>query len=608
MINSTKIKILPESFDFNKSGTPTYPANGKEIICEGTGVSPGIIIGRVYLYDSRDQSVPQYHIDEKRISAEQDRFFAAVHETIAQFDSIVDRAKDALEDDPLDSLFDVYRYMLKGSRLVRGVCNRIKNSRINAEAAVQSEVAAIADVFAEINDVYISARIEDIRSIGRRLIHNLQKSDKAEKNIPLPENAVIVSNDLNATDTALLNLKKISAFVTTGGSAQSHTALLARSLGMPAVVGIPDIMRKAKTGDFIIIDGSYGKVILNPSQDNITLYRKYRSDFLRWKRSLIRLKSQPSLTSDQVFIELKGNVDLPHEIDFLLQTGADGIGLMRSEYMFLNRQTLPSEDEQFEILRRTVLRMEGKPVTFRTFDVGGDKSPDILYSPKTENPALGLRGIRFALTAAGLLKTQLRAVLRASFFGDIRILLPMVTSLDEIFHAKEMLQLCADELKSEGFSIPENPPALGVMIETPAAAIEAETIAQVCDFMSIGTNDLIQYTLAVDRTDSSVASLFNPLHPSILKLIKRTVIAGEKAQIPVSVCGEMASNHRYASVLIGLGIRELSMPAINIPMVKERIRALNLAETERFANHLLSLDIPADVIKTFNAFEDGVRF
>ncbi|MBR4126068.1 MAG: phosphoenolpyruvate--protein phosphotransferase [Alphaproteobacteria bacterium] len=608
MINSTKIKILPESFDFNKSGTPTYPANGKEIIREGTGVSPGIIIGRVYLYDSRDQSVPQYHIDEKRIAAEQDRFFAAVHETIAQFDSIVDRAKDALEDDPLDSLFDVYRYMLKGSRLVRGVCNRIKNSRINAEAAVQSEVAAIADVFAEINDVYISARIEDIRSISRRLIHNLQKSDKAEKNIPLPENAVIVSNDLNATDTALLNLKKISAFVTTGGSAQSHTALLARSLGMPAVVGIPDIIRKAKTGDFIIIDGSYGKVILNPSQDNITLYRKYRSDFLRWKRSLIRLKSQPSLTSDQVFIELKGNVDLPHEVDFLLQTGADGIGLMRSEYMFLNRQTLPSEDEQFEILRRTVLRMEGKPVTFRTFDVGGDKSPDILYSPKTENPALGLRGIRFALTAAGLLKTQLRAVLRASFFGDIRILLPMVTSLDEIFHAKEMLQLCADELKSEGFSIPENPPALGVMIETPAAAIEAETIAQVCDFMSIGTNDLIQYTLAVDRTDSSVASLFNPLHPSILKLIKRTVVAGEKAQIPVSVCGEMASNHRYASVLIGLGIRELSMPAINIPMVKERIRALNLAETERFANYLLSLDVPADVIKTFNAFEDGVRF
>ena len=608
MINSTKIKILPESFDFNKSGAPAYPADGKEIIREGTGVSPGIIIGRVYLYDSRDQSVPQYHIEEKRIAAEQDRFFAAVHETIAQFDSIVDRAKDALEDDPLDSLFDVYRYMLKGSRLVRGVCNRIKNSRINAEAAVQSEVAAIADVFAEINDVYISARIEDIRSIGRRLIHNLQKSDKAEKNIPLPENAVIVSNDLNATDTALLNLKKISAFVTTGGSAQSHTALLARSLGMPAVVGIPDIMRKAKTGDFIIIDGSYGKVILNPSQDNITLYRKYRSDFLRWKRSLIRLKSQPSLTSDQFFIELKGNVDLPHEVDFLLQTGADGIGLMRSEYMFLNRQTLPSEDEQFEILRGTVLRMEGKPVTFRTFDVGGDKSPDILYSPKTENPALGLRGIRFALTAAGLLKTQLRAVLRASFFGDIRILLPMVTSLDEIFHAKEMLQQCAEELKSEGFSIPENLPALGVMIETPAAAIEAETIAQVCDFMSIGTNDLIQYTLAVDRTDSSVASLFNPLHPSILKLIKRTIVAGEKMQIPVSVCGEMASNHRYASVLIGLGIRELSMPAINIPMVKERIRALNLAETERFANYLLSLDVPADVIKTFNAFEEGVRF
>ena len=608
MINSTKIKALSVPSENDRSGETAGSSGGVEIIREGSGVSPGIIIGRVYIYDGREQTVPQYRISQKDISAEQERFLSAVRETIAQFDSIVDRAKDALEDDPLDSLFDVYRYMLKGSRLIRGVCNRIKTDQVNAEAAIQSEVAAIADVFAEINDLYIAARIEDIRSIGHRLIRNLQKSEGAEKSIALPDNAVIISNDLSATDTALLNLKKISAFVTTGGSAQSHIALLARSVGIPAVVGIPDLMRIAQTGDIIIIDGTYGKVILCPSQENITLYRQYRSDFLRWKRSLKRSKNQPPVTADQVFIELKGNVDLPHEVEFLLQTGACGIGLMRSEYMFLNRQTLPSEEEQFEILRRVAFRMEGKSITFRTFDVGGDKTPDIIYTPKTENPALGLRGIRFALTSSGLLKTQLRAVLRAACFGDIRILLPMVTSLDEIFHAKEMLQLCAEELKNEGFSIPDRLPALGVMIETPAAAIEAETIAQTCDFMSIGTNDLIQYTLAVDRTDSSVAPLFNPLHPAILKLIKRTVDAGNKAQIPVSVCGEMASNHRYASVLIGMGIRELSMPAINIPMVKERIRSLSLTEMENYANRLLSLEIPADVIKTFNDFEDGARF
>lgn len=329
---------------------------------------------------------------------------------------------------------------------------------------------------------------------------------------------------------------------------------------------------------------------------------------MRWKRSLKRLRRQPSVTSDQVFIRLKGNIDLPHEVDFLLQTGVDGIGLMRSEYMFLNRRDLPSEDEQFEILRQIVSRMEGKPITFRTFDVGGDKSPDALHPPKTENPALGLRGIRFALKMPTLLKTQFRAVLRACCFGDIRILLPMVTSAEEITSAKKLLAVCAEELREKSVPLPDCLPQLGVMIETPAAALEAEVLAANCDFLSIGTNDLIQYTLAVDRTDSSVASLFNPLHPSILKLLKRTADSANAAQIPVSICGEMASNHRYAAVLIGLGIHELSMPAINIPMVKERIRSLSLAEMEHFANQLLSLSYPADIVKTFNAFEEGVRF
>ncbi len=608
MTNSTKIKTLPAFSASPASGEIFQSVEKSEIVREGKGVSPGIIIGRVFIYDSKEQSVPQYRINEKDISAEQERFLNAVHKTIAQFDSIVDRAKGAFEGDPLDTLFDVYRYMLKGSRLIRGVCNRIKTGQINAEAAVQGEIASIADVFAGINDVYISDRIEDIRSVGSKIIRNLLTSEGAEKAISLPENAVVISNDLNAADTALLNLQKISAFVTAGGSAQSHAALLARSLGLPAIVGIPDLMRIAQTGDIIIIDGSYGKVILCPTQENITLYRKYRSDFLRWKRSLKRLKNQPSVTSDQVFIQLKGNVDLPHEVGFLLQTGADGIGLMRSEYMFLNRQTLPEEEEQFEILRQVAARMEGKPITFRTFDVGGDKCPDVLHTPKTENPALGLRGIRYALAVSGLLKTQFRAVLKACNFGDIRILLPMVSSLEEVLHAKEMLCQCAGELRNEGVSLPDRLPLLGVMIETPAAALEAEALAKNCDFLSIGTNDLIQYTLAVDRTDAFVASLFNPLHPSILKLIKRTVDAANKAQIPVSLCGEMASNHRYAAVLIGLGIRELSMPAINIPMVKERIRSLNLMETEHFVNRMLSLEVPADVIKTFNDFEEGIRF
>ena len=607
MTNSTKIKKLPAFSKRRKTGRSVCPLDGAEIVREGTGVSPGIVIGRVFIYDTLLKSVPQYRINEEDVPAEQQRFLSAVQNTLHQFDSILDKAKDAFEDDPLSSLFDVYRHMLKGSRLIRGVCNRIKNGQINAEAAVQTEIAAIADVFAAMDDVYISARIEDIRSVGARILRNLQTEAK-EKTLHLPENAVVIANDLSAADTALLNLKKITAFVTTGGSVQSHTALLARSLGIPAIVGIPDLMRVAQTGDIIIIDGTYGKVILCPTQENVDLYRKYRSDFLRWKRSLKRLRSQPSVTSDQVFIRLKGNIDLPHEVDFLLQTGVDGIGLMRSEYMFLNRRDLPSEDEQFEILRQIASRMEGKPVTFRTFDVGGDKCPDVLHTVKTENPALGLRGIRFALKTSALLKTQFRAVLRACCFGDIRILLPMVTSVEEVVSAKKLLAECENELREKSVPLPDRPPQLGVMIETPAAALEAGVLAANCDFLSIGTNDLIQYTLAVDRTDSSVASLFNPLHPSILKLLKKTVESASSVHVPVSICGEMAPNHRYAAVLIGLGIHELSMPAINIPMVKERIRSLSLTEMEHFANRLLSLSSPSDIVKTFNAFEEGVRF
>lgn len=608
MRNSTKIKKLPVFSERLPSGAEVCSIDLPEITREGRGVSPGIVIGRVYVFDSLLKSVPQYRIAVKDVENEQQRFMEAVHITLAQFDKILNRAKDVMEgDDPLSSLFDVYRHMLKGSRLIRGVCNRIKNKLINAEAAVQSEVAAISEVFAAMDDLYISGRIEDIRSIGARILRNLQTEAK-DISLHLPENAVILANDLSAADTALLNLKKISGFVTTGGSVQSHAALLARSLGMPAVVGIPDLMKIARTGDIIIIDGTYGKVILCPIQENVTLYRKYRSDFLRWKRSLKRLRDQPSVTTDHTFIQLKGNIDLPTEVDFLLKTGVDGIGLIRSEYMFMNRIDLPGEEEQFELLKEIGERMEGKSITFRTFDVGGDKSSDAFHTPRSDNPALGMRGIRYALNSTLLLEAQFRAVLRASAYADIRILLPMITSVEEVFRAREILKQCAEKLRGRGVRLPEKLPQLGVMIEIPSAALEAQTLAKYCDFLSIGTNDLIQYTLAVDRTDASVSSLFNPLHPSVLKLMKMTADAANAAHTPISVCGDMASNHRYAAILIGIGVRELSMPAINIPMVKERIRSLSLTEMEGFSRHLLSLPTPTDVMQAFNDFEEGIRF
>ncbi len=599
MINSTKIKNLSDIPLDERTSTP-------ETVREGVGASPGIVIGRVFVYNTLLKAVPQYAISEQDVITEEKRFLAAVSETANQFDSILNRAKNVLEGDPLGSLFDVYRHMLKGSRLIRGVRHRIKHNLINAEAAVQTEVSSIAEVFEAMEDVYISARIEDIRSVGVRILRNLQSQAK-EKLVHLPENTVVIGSDLSPADTALLNLNNISGFAIAGSSAQSHAALLARSIGMPAVVGVPELIKEAKTGDVIIIDGTYGKVILRPSQENVSLYRKYRSDFLNWKRSLSRISTLACQTTDNHLVELKGNVDLPHEVDVLLQTGAQGIGLMRSEYMFFNRKTLPSEDEQFEILKKICTKMQGKSVTFRILDVGGDKCPDMLHTLKAENPALGLRGIRFALKSKGLLKTQFNAVLRARVYGTIRILLPMVTSVDEVLEAKRLLLECYVNLKDKGVELPENVPELGVMIETPAAALETALIAANCDFLSIGTNDLVQYTLAVDRADASVSYLFNPLHPSLLKLLKIIIDEANKSQTPLGICGEMASNYRYAPLLVGLGFKELSMPAINIPMVKEKIRSLSLSEAENFANHLLSLSLPQEIIEAFENFGSNNR-
>lgn len=605
MINSTKIKNLFSSIVRLKPDL--CPAPVSETVRDGTGVSPGIVIGRVYVYDSALKSVPFYHVSRDRIAQEQERFDQAVEKTTKQLDQIMDKAKNALANDTLGSLLDAYRHMLQSSRLTRGVRERIEKDRVNAEAAVLDEVAAIADVFAAMQDSYISSRVEDIRNIGMRLIRNLQ-ADASDTLYQMPENAVVVARDLSAADTAMLNMRKIAGLITVNGSAQSHTALLARSLGLPAIVNVPDLMQIATTGDVIIIDGTYGKVILNPTQENVELYRKYRTDFLRWKRSLTRLRDQPSLTADNVYIRLKGNIDLPNELDFLMQTGVDGIGLLRSEYMYLNRNDLPDEDEQYALLKSISEKIDGKPVTFRTIDAGADKGSPMLESYHAVNPALGLRGIRYMRLYEKLLTDQFRAALRASATADIRLLLPMISSVDEVIQARGLLERCAEDLRAEGTEVPENLPPLGVMIEVPSAAMEADTIAGHCDFFSIGTNDLIQYAMAVDRTDATVSSLFNPLNPAVLRLLKTTIDAANAHGISVSVCGEMAANYHYSALLIGLGVRELSMPAVNIPMVKERLRSLTTGETERYAAHVLTLHYPADISAAMTAFEEGQRF
>ena len=594
MKNFTKIKNLTQ--DETKKNRLN---NVTEVVCEGKGLNPGIVIGRAYVYNPVLKSVPRYEIAEADVEKEKKRFAAAVEVTSRQLETI-GRQTNLPPDDPVIQLFDIYRRILTGSRLVRGVAERIEKDRLNAEAALQIEIATLSETFAKISDSYLASRLDDIKGLAMRIVKNLT-AHSSEKRTKIPQNAIVVAERLTTADATFFDLKNVVGILIEKGAQQSHAALLSRSLELPAIISVPDLTDCVRTGDILIIDGTYGKVIVNPLQETITRYRKYRADFLRWKRRMKRLGNLPCVTPDNVSVSLKGNIDLVAEAEILLQAGADGVGLLRSEYLFMNRSDLPSEEEQFQVLCDVSDRLGNRPVTFRTLDADGDKMLSVLPEG-TVNPTLSIRGIRCALKYPNVLETQFAAVLRASVYGTFNILLPMISSVEELKTAKEILYRVAARLREEGKEIPEKLPALGVMIEVPSAALEAESLAKNCDFLSIGTNDLIQYTLAVDRSDENVSVLFNPLHPAILKLIKMTADAARGASIPLCVCGDMAASPLYAPLLLGMGVRELSMPATNLPLVKERILRVRMDEMESFAANVLTLTEIDDISAAVNGF------
>jgi phosphotransferase system enzyme I (PtsI) len=550
-----------------------------ERVFEGLAVGPGIAIGTVYRHDSRyDVYVRERRIPSNRVKREQERLTAAARKASREVDALQAKAKQlpGAAREELGYLLDAYQQMLKGSRLIRGVENRIAADKINAEAAVVKEIDVMEDVFAAMDDSYISARIDDIREVGNRLIRGLGKGPVVAF-ASLPRNAVIVSDELSPADTALLDPNQVAGLATVLGGVESHTAIMARSLALPAVVAAADLTQWAENGDTIVVDGSDGHVILNPSAATLAHYRRRRATYLRNRRALDKLRTLPAVTQDGMAINLQANIELPSEIDSVIKAGATGVGLLRSEFMFMNRDDLPGEEEQFEALSDVVKRMDGRPVTIRTLDVGADKLSDALGFEPGPNPALGLRAIRFSLSRRKVLHEQLAAILRASAFGPVRILLPMVCAVEEVREVRKALTRVARSLKRQGVKIANPLPPVGVMIEIPGAALAADALAAEADFFAIGTNDLTQYTLAIDRTDETVAYLYNPLHPAVLRLIQFSAEAAAAAGIPVSVCGEMAGDERLTPLLLGLGIAELSMGAGSIPRIKKRVRSLNLS-------------------------------
>ncbi|MDO8608481.1 MAG: phosphoenolpyruvate--protein phosphotransferase [Phaeospirillum sp.] len=581
-------------------------AAGSEVVLEGLGVARGVAIGIIHLHDAGAISVPEWRIAPGHIEAECIRFTEAAVRAGHQVEQLQEKAGrlGGSAGEELGYLLDAYRQMLHGSRLIRGVERRIRSERINAEAAVQQEINEIVRGFEAMDDAYLAARVADIRDIGRRLLRNLTNTPYRPFTA-LPKNAVIVTDEMTPADTALLDPKTVAGLATIQGGAEGHTAIMARSLSLPAVLGVAGLLKGLHGGEHIIVDGAAGVVVINPTPATLKIYRRKRAEFLRARRVLARLRDVPAVTRDSARIVLQANMELPNEIAAVLESGAEGIGLLRSEFLFMNRDDIPSEEEQYLILKDVVERMDGRTVTVRTFDAGGDKLAPALGCAIGPNPSLGLRAIRLGLARPELLEAQLSAILRASAFGPVRILIPMIATVEELRTTREIMNRMIRRLKRQGVAIADPPPPLGAMIEIPGAALAADSIAWQADFFAIGTNDLTQYTLAIDRSDEAVAHLYNPLHPAVLRLIQFTTEAALRARIPVCVCGEMAGDPRYTSLLLGLGIRELSMTASNVPVVKNRIRNTDLVAATKRARVIMDQSDSARIAQLLDGFNAG---
>ena len=570
----------------------------------GLGVSAGIAVGPAHVVERGLIDVPEYRIEDDAVEAEIARFHDAVALSASQIRQLQAQAETLPEEvaGQLRHLLDAHLLMLSGSRLVRGVEMRIRDARINAEAAVQVQLSEIAQAFAGMEDSYLASKIDDVREASARLVRNLTRAGYQAFS-GLPPNTIIIAEEITPADTALMDPARIGGFAAALGGAEGHTAIMARSLGLPAVLGVTDLVGAVRSGDLVAVDGVRGGLVVNPGEATIARLERRRRALERRERQLARLREVAAVSSDGARVTLQCNIELPNELTQAKEAGAEGIGLLRSEFLYMNREEPPSEDEQYVALKEIVAGMEGAPVTVRTLDVGSDKLAYSLgeHIAPSVNPALGLRAVRLSLKTPALLEAQIAAILRAGAHGPVRILVPMITSVDEIRQVRKAVDKMVRRLTRARVPIADAPP-LGVMIETPGAALAADALAGACDFFSLGTNDLTMYTLAIDRGDEQVAHLYDPLHPAVLRLIRFATEAARRAGIPVNLCGELAGNPRFTAMLLGFGLRDLSMAPPNVPRVKQRILALDAAHATRHAEELLSQSEAGRIAKLIDAF------
>jgi phosphoenolpyruvate-protein phosphotransferase len=572
----------------------------------GIPISPGIAIGPVFGAAEPPTDVVRRAIDARAVAAETARLDAAIAQSRKQLTKLRARLGVLPEESQAEiaPMLDAYLQMIGPSRLVRGARRRVAETLVNAEAAVADETEAIAHALLasphEDDAAGCRRRAEEVREIGRRLTRNLTHTP-FRSFAGLPEGAVLVVESLRPADAALLDPSRLAGVATDEGGAEGHTAIMLRALGVPAVLGAVGLTQAARPGDMVVVDGSTGTVTLNPAPATLHEARRAVTAFAREQQKLARLRRLPAETQDGETVELQANLELPAELPLIAQSGAAGIGLLRSEFLFMNRETLPDEAAQYETYRTVVEAMEGDPVTIRVLDWGGEKDIEALRSeglvPEVadHNPALGLRGIRLLLRRPALLEVQLAAILRAAQHGEVRVLLPMVSTVAEVRAAREVYERVARRLRRRGERLREKLPPLGIMIETPGAALSADALALEADYFAIGTNDLTMYALAVDRAETDVAHLYDPLHPAVLRLMQFATEAALRMRMPVSVCGEMAANPRLTPLLLGLGLRSFSMNASAVPRVKQAVRAANIDDCARFARRVMEQSDPARI-------------
>ncbi len=567
----------------------------------GIPVSPGIGIGPVFTAEEKEAPIVRRRIQAADTAAETSRLDAAVAQSRAQLLKLRARLAILPEDSQTEiaPLLEAYVQMLSGSRLLRGARQRVAEALVSAETALgdacEEIVAALLALPGDATGR--RRRAEEVREITRRVVRNLTRTP-FRSFASLPAGAVLVVEGLRPADAALLEPAKLAGVLTEEGGTDGHTAILLRALGVPAVLGVPGLIAAVRSAAAVTLDGSSGDVVINPGSAARAAARRGIMAYAKERQRLAQLRRLPAVTRDGTLIDLAANLELPAELPLIARSGAVGIGLLRTEFLFMNREALPDEDDQAETYRTIVEAMGGDPVTIRALDWGGEKEIEALTNAglvpeaRDANPALGLRGIRLLLRQPELFETQLAAILRAAVAGPVRILLPMVNALSELREAREHLERTARRLRRIGARIPEELPPLGIMVETPGAALAADALAQEADFFAIGTNDLAMYALAVDRGEAAVATLYDPLHPAVLRLIQFTAEAALRFHVPVSVCGEMAADPRLTPLLVGLGLRQFSMSASAVPRVKQAVRALDIEEASRLARTVMGHSDP----------------